>query len=172
MRAVWTALALAVALALQTLLAHAMGNRSAIDLVTVTVIYFALGSGPAAGILIGSAAGLAQDALSGGVLGVNGFASCLVAFAAGAIGAQFIVANMLPRFVVFVAGSAAQAACVIGLYALITPQGVAASPATVAAQSLFNGVAGVLAFYVVERAPEVIERRRLRRAHVRSRLSG
>jgi rod shape-determining protein MreD len=166
------ALALAAALALQTLLAHAMGNRSVIDLVTVTVIYFALGAGPGAGILIGSAAGLAQDVLSGGVVGVNGFASCLVAFAAGAIGAQFIVTGPLPRFVVFLAGSVLQYGLVIGLYALITPQGFGVSPATVVAQALFNGVVGVLAFFVVERAPQVVERRRLRRAHVRSRLSG
>lgn len=172
MRALRIALALAVALALQTLLAHAMGNRPVVDLVTVTVIYFALGAGPAAGILIGSAAGLAQDALSGGIVGVNGFASCLVAFAAGALGSQFIVTSTLPRFVVFAAGSAAQAACVVGLYALITPLGFGVAPATVVAQALFNGVAGVLAFQVVERTPHVIERRRLRRAHVRSRLSG
>ena len=172
MRALRIALALALALVLQTLLAHAMGNRSVIDLVTVTVIYFALGTGPAAGIVIGSVAGLAQDAMSGGIVGVSGFASCLVGFAAGALGSQFIVTSTLPRFVVFAAGSAVQAACVLGLYALITPQGFGVSPATVAAQALFNGVAGVLAFMVVERTPQAVERRRLRRAHVRSRLSG
>lgn len=172
MRALRIALALAAALTLQTLLAHAMGNRSVIDLVTVAVIYFSLGAGPAAGIVIGSVAGIAQDALSGGVIGVNGFASCLVAFAAGALGSQFIVNSTLPRFVVFAVGSAVQAACVVGLYALISPQGFGVSPATVAAQSLFNGVAGVLTFLVVERAPQMVERRRLRRAHIRSRLSG
>jgi hypothetical protein len=95
-----------------------------------------------------------------------------VAFAAGAIGAQFIVTGPLPRFVVFLAGSVLQYGLVIGLYALITPQGFGVSPATVVAQALFNGVVGVLAFFVVERAPQVVERRRLRRAHVRSRLSG
>lgn len=171
MRGLQIGLAVALALALQTLLAQAMGNRSVIDLVTVTVIYFALGAGPAAGILIGSLAGLAQDALSGGILGVGGFASCLVGFAAGAIGSQFIVTSTLPRFVVFVAGSALQAGCVLGLYFMIDPQGFRVAPATVVAQALLNGVAGVLAFFVVERAPQVLERRRLRRAHVRSRLS-
>lgn len=172
MRALRIVLALSVALALQTLLAHAMANRSVIDLVTVTVIYFALGAGPGAGIAIGSFAGLAQDVLSGGVVGVSGFASCLVAFAAGAVGSQFIVGGALPRFVVFAAGSAAQAGLVVGLYALITPQGFGVDPATLVAQALINGVAGVLAFQVVERTPQVMERRRLRRAHVRSRLSG
>ena len=63
--------------------------------------------------------------------------------------------------------------CSIGLYTLIDPAGDRRwRPATVAAQALLNGVVGVLAFYVVERMPQVIERRRLRRAHVRSRLMG
>lgn len=165
-------LAVALALALQTVLAQAMGNRSIIDLVTVTVIYFALGAGPATGIVLGSVAGLAQDALSGGIVGVGGFASCLVGFAAGALGAQFIVTSALPRFVVFVAGSLLQAGCVIGLYVLIDPQGFRVAPTAVVAQALLNGVAGVIAFLVVERTPQALERRRLRRAHVRSRLQG
>ena len=120
----------------------------------------------------GSIAGLAQDALSGGVVGVSGFANCLVGCLAGVIGTQFIVANTLPRFVVFVAGSLLQMGCTIGLYTLIDPRGVGFAPPTVVAQALLNGVVGVLAFYAVERTPKAIERRRLRRAHVRSRLLG
>ena len=144
---------MALALALQTLLAQAMGNRSVIDLVPVTVIYFALGAGPAAGILIGSLAGLAQDALSGGILGVGGFARCLVGFAAGAIGSQFIVTSTLPRFVVFVAGRPCRPGVSSASISMIDPQGFRVAPATVVAQALLNGVAGVLAFYVVERDP-------------------
>lgn len=170
MRAIRIGLAVALALALQTELARITGNRAVIDLVTVAVIYFSLGAGPAAGIVLGSLAGLAQDALSGGIVGVGGFASCLVGFAAGAVGSQFIVTSALPRFVVFVAGSALQAGCVIGLYLLIGPPGFGADPAPVIAQALLNGVAGVFAFFVAERTPQALERRRLRRAHVRSRL--
>ena len=70
------------------------------------MIYFALGGGPNLGIVLGSIAGLVQDALSGGVIGVSGFACCLVGCLAGILGTQFIVTNTLPRFVVFVAGLA------------------------------------------------------------------
>ena len=52
-------------------------------------------------------AGLVQDALSGGVVGVGGFASCLVGCLAGVVGTQFIVAGTVPRFMVFVLGSLA-----------------------------------------------------------------
>ncbi|MBL8143141.1 MAG: hypothetical protein JNM38_18635, partial [Acidobacteria bacterium] len=49
---------LGVALALQTTVAWAaMGNRTVVDLVIVAVIYFALGTGPNAGIAIGTVAG-------------------------------------------------------------------------------------------------------------------
>ena len=41
----------------------------AVDLVLVVVVYVALTSGPMTGMLCGTAAGLAQDALSTGVIG-------------------------------------------------------------------------------------------------------
>lgn len=172
MRSLRIGLMLAAALTLQTALAHVTGNRTVIDLGLVTVVYFSLGAGPNVGILLGSLAGLTQDALSGGVVGVSGFSNCLVGCLAGIFGTQFIVTGMLPRFLVFVAGSLLQMGCSIGLYTLIDSRGIGVPPATVAAQALLTGVVGVLAFYVVERMPLVLERRRLRRAHVRSRLTG
>jgi rod shape-determining protein MreD len=171
-RSIRITLMLTAALVLQTVLAHSTGNRTVIDVVVVTVIYFALTGGPVVGIVLGSVAGLAQDVLSGGVVGVSGFANCLVGCVTGIVGTQFIVASTLPRFVVFVLGSLGQMACVIGLYALIGPRGIAVTPATLGALALLNGVVGVLAFVVVERTPQIMERRRLRRAHVRTRSLG
>lgn len=164
---------LVVALALQTTVAWAaMGNRTVVDLVIVAVIYFALGTGPNGGIAIGTVAGLAQDVLSGGVLGVSGLANSLVGCAAGVLGTQFIVSSTLARFVVFVLGSLAQAGIVVAVYSLIDPRGFGSPPMLIVARALINGVVGVLAFQVVERTPQVLERRRYRRAHVRSRSLG
>jgi rod shape-determining protein MreD len=160
------------ALTLQTAFAHVTGNRTVVDLGIVAVIYYSLVGGPNVGIVLGSIVGLVQDALSGGVAGVGGFANCLVGCLAGIVGTQFIVTGTVPRFVVFVLGSLAQMGCSIGLYTLIDPRGIGVAPAQVAAHALLNGVVGVLTFYIVERMPQVIERRRLRRAHVRSRLMG
>jgi rod shape-determining protein MreD len=164
---------LGVALALQTTVAWAaMGNRTVVDLVIVAVIYFALGTGPNAGIAIGTVAGIAQDVLSGGVLGVSGLANSLVGCASGVLGTQFIVSSTLARFVVFVLGTLAQAGIVIGVYSLIDPRGFGSPPTLILARALINGVVGVLAFQVVERTPQVLERRRYRRAHVRGRMLG
>ena len=57
----------AVALALQTTLARLVVRGTvAVDLVLVVVVYVALTSGPATGLLTGTFAGLVQDALSSG----------------------------------------------------------------------------------------------------------
>ena len=51
--------------------------------------------------LTGTFAGLVQDALSSGVIGIGGLAKTIVGFLAGIVGTQFIVAQSASRFVVF-----------------------------------------------------------------------
>ena len=72
-------LATILALAVQTtMLPFALAGRGHVDLVLVVVIYAALQFGPATGLLTGALAGMAQDALSGGVIGVGGIAKTIV----------------------------------------------------------------------------------------------
>src|SRR5215831_13403540 len=95
-------LAVVVALAAQTTLTRFLVRGPvAVDLVLVVVVYVALTSGPVTGLLSGTFAGLVQDALSSGVIGIGGLAKTVVGFLAGVIGTQFIVTHSLPRFVVF-----------------------------------------------------------------------
>src|SRR5207342_2400634 len=82
------------AVLLQVVLArYAVGGRFAFDLVLVGVVFAALQSGAVAGMIAGTIGGLAQDILSGGVIGVFGLAKTLVGYAAGAMGTQFVVAK-------------------------------------------------------------------------------
>ena len=84
MRAAGVLIAIALALALQTSLARFLvGGTAALDLVLVVVVYVALTSGPVTGMLAGSAAGIVQDALSSGTVGIGGLAKAIVGFAAG-----------------------------------------------------------------------------------------
>ncbi len=171
MRIAGIAAALVVALAFQTTLAHLLsGTRVSVDLVLVLVVYTSLLLGPTAGLLIGSAAGLAQDALSGGVIGAGGFAKSLLGFVVGLLGTRFIVANALPRFVVFFVGSMAHGLVFFGLYWLIDPPGIGWPYTAAALQAAMNGLVGVLAFAVAERGPEMLNRRRARRAYVGRRV--
>jgi len=156
--------ATALALALQTTLARFLVRGSGIDLVLVVVVYAALSYGPVTGLLTGTFAGLLQDALSSGIIGIGGLAKTVVGFVAGAIGTQFIVAQAPTRFVVFFAASVVHGALFIGLYELLDLRDFGTPYAAVAAQALGNAIIGVVAFKVAELLPGAVERRRVGRA--------
>jgi len=157
-------ISIALALALQTTLARfVVGGTTAIDLVLVAVVYIALTSGPVSGMLAGSLAGLIQDQLSTGVLGIGGLAKSIVGFAVGAIGQQFIITAALPRFVTFIGATAAYQALFMGLYVVLGLRSFPSPWKAIATQALGNAVVGMVAFTITEALPGVMERRRIGR---------
>lgn len=168
MKAARIILAVAVALALQTTLARFVARGAvAIDLVLVVVVYVALTSGSATGLLTGAFAGLIQDAMSSGVIGIGGLAKTIVGFLAGFIGTQFIVSQPLPRFLVFFGAAVLHAAIFMGLYVLLDLRHFGTSMTVVAGQAASNAVIGVLVFQLVEFLPGAAERRRASRTRLR-----
>ena len=164
MRAAGILVSIALALALQTTLARfVVSGTAALDLVLVVVVYVALTTGPGTGMLAGSVAGLIQDALSSGVIGIGGLAKSIVGFLAGVIGQQFIVTAALPRFVMFLAATAVHSAVFMGLYVVLGLRDFPSPYAAVASQALGNAVVGMIAFTIVEALPGAMERRRVRR---------
>ena len=156
--------AIGLALALQTTLARfVVAGNAAIDLVLVAVVYVALTTGPVSGMLAGSVAGLIQDALSSGVLGIGGLAKSVVGFLAGTIGQQFIVTAALPRLVMFVAATAVHLAVFMGLYVALGIRTFPSPWTAMASQALGNAVVGMIAFTIIEALPGVVERRRIGR---------
>jgi len=161
-------LAVAVALAVQTTLARFLVRGSvAVDLVLVAVVYVALTAGPVTGMLTGTFAGLVQDALSSGVIGIGGLAKTIVGFLAGIIGTQFIVAQPLPRFVVFFSTTILHAVIFMGLYVLLDVRHFGTPYAAALGQAVGNAVVGVVAFQLVELLPGAMERRRASRTRLR-----
>ena len=164
MRTAGVLIAIALALALQTTLARfVVGGTTAIDLVLVTVVYIALTSGPVSGMLAGSLAGLIQDQLSTGVLGIGGLAKSIVGFVVGAIGQQFIITAALPRFVTFIGATAAYQALFMGLYVVLGLRSFPSPWKAIATQALGNAIVGMIAFTIIEALPGVMERRRIGR---------
>jgi rod shape-determining protein MreD len=164
MRAIGVLVAIALALALQTTLARfVVGGTAALDLVLVVVVYVALTTGPVPGLLAGSVAGIIQDALSSGVIGIGGLAKSIVGFLTGVIGQQFIVTAALPRLVMFVAATVVHAAIFMGLYVLLEQRDFPSPYKAVLTQALVNAVTGMIAFTIIEALPGVVERRRVRR---------
>ena len=163
MKAAGVVLATALALALQTTLA----GTDAVDFVLVVVVYVALTSGPVTGLLTGTFAGLVQDALASGVIGIGGLAKTIVGFLAGIIGTQFIVAQPVPRFVVFFGATILHAAVFYGLYLVLNQRQFGSAYAAIAGQALSNALVGVVAFQLVELLPGVVERRRAAKHRLR-----
>ena len=170
MKAVGAVAATVLALALQTTLARFLSiGTFAVDLVLVVVVYVALSSGAVAGLLTGTFAGLIQDALTpgSGVIGIGGLAKTIVGFVAGVIGTQFIVAQPLPRFVVFFAATVVHAVIFIGLYVLLGLRTFGAPYTAQAGQAFGNAVVGVVAFQLAEFLPGAVERRRMTKGRIR-----
>ncbi|OFW16298.1 MAG: rod shape-determining protein MreD [Acidobacteria bacterium RIFCSPLOWO2_12_FULL_67_14] len=164
MRAVGVLIAIAMAIALQTTLARFLvAGTAAVDLVLVVVIYVALTGGAVTGMLAGSFAGIIQDALSSGVIGIGGLAKLIVGFLAGAIGQQFIVTSALPRFLTFLVATVVHAAVFMGLYVLLGLRSFPSPWTAILSQAVGNAAVGMIAFTVLESLPGVAERRRAKR---------
>jgi rod shape-determining protein MreD len=170
-RAAGTILAIAVALALQTTLARFLVRGViGVDLVLVVVVYVALTTGSVTGLLTGAVAGLMQDVVTrvpSSIIGIGGLAKTIVGFLAGIVGTQFIVAQPLPRFVVFFAATIVHAVVFMGLYVLLDVRHFGTPVAAVSGQALGNAVVGVVAFQVAELLPGAMERRRAQRTRLR-----
>jgi rod shape-determining protein MreD len=162
-RFVWLFAAAALALSLQTTLGRFFAEPLIVDLVLVVVVYAALAGGPVQGLLAGTLAGLAQDSLSTGVVGVGGLAKTVVGFLAGVVGTQFIVAQAPSRFVVFFLSTLLHAAIFMGLYELLDLRHFGFPYATIVEQALANALVGMIAFQLAELLPSVVERRRTTR---------
>ena len=153
--------AIFLALAAQTTLAkYVFRSNTPIDLVLIVVVYVAIKSGPVTGLLAGTVAGLIQDALAGGVLGIGGLAKTLVGFMSGVLGTQFIVTAPLPRFMLLLVATGLHGAIFMGLYSLLDLRQFPSPYPTILGQAFGNAFVGVIGFTVIEWFPGFVDRRR------------
>jgi rod shape-determining protein MreD len=157
-------LVLVAALALQTTISGmTIGGARVVNLVVVAVVYVALLYGPVAGLLAGTVGGLVQDALAGGVVGIGSLAKTVIGFLSGLLGAHFIVAQPLPRLVMFLGATFAHELLFQALYAAIEARPLRMQLTPLLTQAFVNGFVGLAAFFVVEQVPGILQRRRARR---------
>jgi rod shape-determining protein MreD len=153
-----------VALAVQTtLMGFLFPGTPAVDLLLVLPVYIALTSGPAAGLVTASVAGLIQDSLSSGIVGIGALAKTVVAYVAGIASTQFILNGALQRFLTFFLATIAHSAIFIGLYTLLGVRQFPAPVREVLTQAVGNGIVGVVGFQIVESLPGFLARRRAAR---------
>jgi rod shape-determining protein MreD len=113
------ALTIVVALLLQMVLPNYLGFFEYIDLALVVTVYFGLQRAPVLGMLTGMLAGLGGDAVTGGVVGVGGFAKTLIGYLVGTASVRLSLENPLARLAVVAVSSAANTVLFVGLYQML-----------------------------------------------------
>ncbi len=102
MKLLGPAVAIMVAFLVQTLGArYLLPLQRYLDLFAVATIGFGLVSGRMVGMATGTAAGLVQDAFSGGILGLNGLSKTTLGYLAGIAGRKLIIRGWTARFMYF-----------------------------------------------------------------------
>jgi rod shape-determining protein MreD len=160
MRVLWIAGVLGAAFVVQITLRNMLVLGTApLDPFLVAVVYIALAAGPTTGLLAGACAGLAQDALSSGIIGIGGLAKTVVGYIVGQAGTQFIVSGPLQRFVTFVASTIIHAVIFMGLNELLGLAHFGFPWGGVLGQGVANALLGIVILQAIELLPGAMERR-------------
>jgi rod shape-determining protein MreD len=149
---------IAVCVALAVLLQSSLGTVwrpfAYADLALVVVVYFALQRDAVQAVFIGTAAGLATDVLSGGLLGARGFSMTLTAYLLAALVTRVALDNALLRIPVLAGAAGFNALVYLLLHQLLgQPPGspLAGTMAeTIAFSVIWTTVAGTAAAFVLD----------------------
>ena len=105
------------------------------------------------GLLAGAAAGLAQDALSSGILGIGGLAKTVVGFLVGLVAHAVHRRRPLPRFLTFLASTVIHAGIFMGLYELLDLRDFGFPWGGVLGQAVANALVGIVVLQLIELLP-------------------
>jgi rod shape-determining protein MreD len=146
--------ALALVCLVQVLLARylpAVARRC--DLFTILVVYCGLSGSHRRAVVMGTATGLAQDALVGSILGLNGFKKTLIGYLVGTIGSLFMLNQPLPRFGILFAATFIDPLAEWGLSLIMGQSFLFPGIWDLAQRGVGNGVVGLFVFWIAARVP-------------------
>jgi rod shape-determining protein MreD len=152
-RALWTGLALAGAVLVETALAHlvALPGRY-LDPFLLVVVYCALHFGETHGMLAGAAAGWVQDVVFGGrVLGLSGLSKLVIGFGVGLAAGRFLIATTAARALVVLLAAAADALLVQWLASVFSVETRGLPPLALVARATLSALVGAVLFALVDR---------------------
>lgn len=119
MEGVKITIAMIIAVVLQWTLRNVAEPLAFIDFPLIIVVYAALQRNSIKAILFGTFAGIAVDALSGGLLGANGFSKTLIAYAVSEIARRVYMDNLLLRIPVIAGASVVNSLIYFGVHKLL-----------------------------------------------------
>jgi rod shape-determining protein MreD len=152
-RALWTAVAIAGAVLVETALAHLVSSPGRyLDPFLLVVVYCALSFGETHGMLAGAAAGWVQDVLFGGrVLGLSALSKLVVGFGVGLGGRRFLIASAGARALVVLLATVLDTLLVQWLASAFSLEASGLSLLALTARATLNALAGGLLFALVDR---------------------
>ncbi len=153
MRVFWTALAILLALLVQTALGRLLPLQARLfDPFLLVVVYCGLTGGETHGMLAGAAAGWVQDAHFGGrVLGLSGLSKVLVGFGVGVGSTRFHLGEPAARLLVLMAATIVDALLFGQLAQVFDVQAYELSPLGLMVRAIANGAVGMVVFATVDR---------------------
>lgn len=158
-------LALVIAILLQWTLRNVAEPFAYVDFPLIIVVYAALQRNAIRSLLFGSIAGLAVDALSGGLLGANGFSKTLIAYVVSEIARRVYLDNLLLRIPVIASACLVNSLVYYFMHRLLGQVPIAPLVNTVAYSLIGTTIAGTIIFIILESffAPGGKNMRRARR---------
>ncbi len=172
---------LIIAVLLQWTLRNVAEPLAFIDFPLIIVVYAALQGNSIKSLFYGTFAGIAVDALSGGLLGANGFSKTLVAFVVSEMVRRVYLDNLLLRIPVIAGACLLDNLVYYGIHRLLGQEPTGQFVQTIAYSLIGTTITGTIIFLILSsffventrrRKPEVFNTRRQTRRRNPIRLGG
>ncbi len=143
-------IALVIAILLQWTLRSVAEPFAYIDFPLVIVVYAALQRNAIKALFYGTIAGIAVDALSGGLLGANGFSKTLIAYIVSEIVRRVYLDNLLLRIPVIASACLLDNLIFYGLHRLLGQTPTAEFATTLAYTLIGTTIVGTLVYLILD----------------------
>lgn len=150
MEGVRLTICLIVAIVLQWTLRNVAEPFAYIDFPLIIIVYAALQRNAIRAILFGTISGIAVDALSGGLLGANGFSKTVIAFIVSEIARRVYMDNLILRIPVIAGASLLNTLIYYGLHRLFGQPPSGDILVTGAYSLIGTTIAGTLVYLVLQ----------------------
>lgn len=158
MEGVRLTIALLIAILLQWTLRNVAEPLAYVDFPLIIVVYAALQRNSIRAILFGMFSGIAVDALSGGLLGANGFSKTLVAYAVSEMTRRVYMDNLLLRIPVIAGACLLDDLLYFGMHRLFGQPPVGDVIVTMAYSLIGTTIAGTLVYLLLQNLSSVRSR--------------
>ena len=143
-------IALIIAILLQWTLRNVAEPFAYIDFPLIIVVYAALQRNAIKALFYGTIAGIAVDALSGGLLGANGFSKTLIAYIVSEIVRRVYLDNLLLRIPVIAGACLLNNLIYYGMHRLLGQEPVGEFVTTLAYTVIGTTIAGTLIYLILD----------------------